>query len=139
MGKFKEVRPIFRKILPVIYQDRSKLTYSVSDGGFEGGRITALRLEQATCNHLFDDHPEWFGITEHEGHVLRAYIQGSADREYVRLLHKEFPDIMDEESSDHMDMVNNARILNGLKPFDINKINKKRGFLLRINNLLKNN
>ena len=133
MGKFKEVRPIFKKILPVIYQDKSKLTHSVSDGGFEGGRITALRLEQAACNHLFDDYPELFGITEREGHVLRAYIQGLAsDREYVRLLHKEFPDIMDEESPDYIDVVNKARIMGGRKPFDINKINKKRGFLLRI-------
>ena len=30
-------------------------------------------------NHLFDDHPEWFGITKQEGSEVRAYFQSSPD------------------------------------------------------------
>lgn len=31
--------------------------------------------ENATGNHLFDDHHEIFDITEHEGHVIRSIFQ----------------------------------------------------------------
>jgi len=76
--KFERVMPIWAKVIKAIYEDRSKFKgYAASDGGLNGGKITALRLEQAACNHLFDDHFELFNITEDESHMLRAYIEST--------------------------------------------------------------
>jgi hypothetical protein len=118
--KFEEVKPTLAKILESIYLDRSKLTHSVADGGYKGGKITALRLEQAVCNHLFDDYPELFGITEDEGHMLRDYINihGGKGREYIELLHKEFYKFMDEESAWYINDTNNERLKLGLPPLN---------------------
>lgn len=118
---FDDVKHTLGKILKVIYQDRTKLTDSTSDGGASAGRITAWRLEQAVCNHLFDDHPEQFGITEQESHVLRDYIQSKADtgREYIELLHKEFPEFMDKENERYVDDVNTERKMQGLMPLHL--------------------
>lgn len=94
---FEDVKEIFRKVIEKAYEDRSKIeSYNLGRKG-----INAEKLEQAICNHMCDDHPEWFGITEHEGHVLRNYIQESAyntGKEYFVLLHKEFPEFMEPEN-----------------------------------------
>src|SRR5271170_6983944 len=37
--------------------------------------LCAWRLESAAGNHAFDDYPEVFGITEQEGHEIRAFFQ----------------------------------------------------------------
>lgn len=39
------------------------------------GKCAAYSLEDAAGNHAFDDYPEAFGITEQEGHQIRAYFQ----------------------------------------------------------------
>ena len=84
---------------------------------------SALRLEQATGNHLFDDHPDWFGITKIEGHMLKEYIQGSAEdkaKEYVELFHREFPSFMNSENPSYIrDHVNPSRENVGLPPLEL--------------------
>lgn len=120
MTEFEEIRPLLEKVLREIYGDRSKLTYSTSDGGLNGGRITAWRLEQAADNHLFDDHPELFGITKHDGHTLRQYFEEyGEDREYVELLHLEFPQYMDDENRRYLNELNQARVKRGLFSFKL--------------------
>ena len=115
--EWEEIKPIWHKVLMVIYADRSKLTRSTSDGGVEGGKITAWRLEQAACNHLFSDHPERFGITQIEGHNLRNFIQESFAYSYVECFHRDFPEIMDTENPGYLsDYVNPERIRKGLNP-----------------------
>lgn len=39
-------------------------------------------FEDAAGNHVFDDHFELFGITENEGHQIRAYFQQSKGCRY---------------------------------------------------------
>lgn len=39
------------------------------------GKCFAYSLEDAAGNHAFDDYPELFNLTEHEGHQIRAYFQ----------------------------------------------------------------
>jgi len=38
-------------------------------------RSTAEIFEDAAGNHAFDDYPEVWDITEHEGHVIRGFFQ----------------------------------------------------------------
>lgn len=40
--------------------------------------LTPRQFDQAAANHCFDDNPEPFGITEHEGHAIRAALQQAA-------------------------------------------------------------
>lgn len=49
-------------------------------------------LEDAAGNHAFDDHPEVFGITENEGHDIRAFFQRYSCRR-------------DEELKQHIDRI----------------------------------
>lgn len=35
----------------------------------------AYALEDAAGNHAFDDYPEWFDITEDDGHKIRGFFQ----------------------------------------------------------------
>ena len=120
---WKDVRPIWEQLLETIYEDRTKLKRCTPDERGEG-RITALRLEQAICNHLFGDSSETFGITPHDAQRLRDYVQESLSTgnpyEYVELLHKEFPQFMDPEESGYLkDHVNPARIRAGLQPLNL--------------------
>ena len=39
--------------------------------------LTTLGLANAAGNHIFDDHPEWFYITEEEGHLIRSFFQSN--------------------------------------------------------------
>jgi hypothetical protein len=118
--EFEDVKPILRRILKVIHEDRNKLIDSTSDGGTRGERITAWRLEQAVGNHLFDNNPERFEITEQEAHILRDYIQQKGEgKEYIELLHKEFPKFMDEENPRYVIEVNEERVRKGLLPLNL--------------------
>lgn len=114
METFEDVKELFRKVITAIYQNRSKIAYF--NFGREG--LNAERLEQAIGNHMCDDYPEWFGITEHEGHVLRNYMNEAAyhrGKEYVELLHKEFSDFMEPEKPGYIrDHVNSIRASLGL-------------------------
>lgn len=50
--------------------------------GFSGQRKVTLRsVEDAACNHCFDDHPEAFGLDEQEGHTIRAMFIEASVRE----------------------------------------------------------
>ncbi|MBU4069417.1 MAG: hypothetical protein KJ646_00370 [Nanoarchaeota archaeon] len=120
--KWEDVKPLWEKVLNTIQEDRSKLNRAVSDGGAKGRKVTALRIEQATGNHLFDDCPELFGITKYEGHMLREYIHKAAHSgyEYVELFHREFPEIMDSECPRYLkDYVNPLRKSIGLPPLEL--------------------
>ena len=54
------------------------------------------KLWDAAGNHIFDDHPTFWGITEHEGHVLRAWFQtNEKDAEAIKYLEKLNDDSID--------------------------------------------
>ena len=42
--------------------------------------ITADRIDDAAGNHVFDDYPEFWGITEQQGHQIRAVFQTQSVR-----------------------------------------------------------
>lgn len=116
---FNEVKPILEKILKAISEDRSKLTNAFADGGTPGGKITALRLEQAIGNHLFDDSPELFGITKNDAQVLRDYTQSTAFqhghyKDYIEDMHEAFPQYMDQEDERYVSDINEERSKLGL-------------------------
>lgn len=37
--------------------------------------ITAKQIDNAAGNHVFDDNPEYWGITENQGHQIRSVFQ----------------------------------------------------------------
>jgi hypothetical protein len=38
-------------------------------------KFDVMAWHNAAGNHWFDDHPELFDISQHEGHCIRAYFQ----------------------------------------------------------------
>ena len=52
--------------------------------GWSPRPLTFSMLSNAAGNHLFDDHPEWYGITEHEGHMIRSYFQSYPSEEELK-------------------------------------------------------
>lgn len=116
METFQDVKKPLKKILKALSGDKSKFikVYYPSDK-----KITARNLEIAACNHLFDDHPELFGISEFEGHVIRAYFHFRGyhyGRDYIEDLHKAFPEYMEPEEQFYIDMTNKEREKEGLPP-----------------------
>jgi hypothetical protein len=72
---------IKKVILKVKTDPEAKQLYIDFSGDFFF-ELTTSRLENAAGNHAFDDHPEVFGITEHEGHCIRAYCQQNSGQEF---------------------------------------------------------
>ena len=78
---------------------------------------TAESLEILTANHLFDDFPKIFGITQKEGWDVRGYIQtdaGREDYEFVKELHEAFPDMLNDEREEYITEINEKRAKKGL-------------------------
>ena len=122
MTQFEEVGEILERILKSIYDDRSKLQRTGCD---DKGLITARRIERAAGSNLFNDNPEWFGITEHEGRVVRTYFQSNMAynwRDYIIELHQEFPPYMDPEDPKHIRDMNKEREKYGLPPIQLTKV-----------------
>lgn len=110
---FEKIKEPLEKVLRVLNKDRGKLQY-----GQPRESITAQSLDSAIGNHMCDDHPEWFGITELEGHKIREYFQTNGIyygwRDYIIFLHRNFPDLMDEEDPDYIKQTNYERKRQGL-------------------------
>lgn len=120
MKPFDDVKDIFRRVIESLNKDRSK----ISAFTFGHKELNVERLEQAICNHMCDDHPDWFGITQDESHILRQYIHEASDRghDYFIRLHEEFPEFIENENPKYIrDYVNPSRKKIGLEvlPLDI--------------------
>lgn len=57
--------------------------------------ITPEAIEDAAGNHTFDNYFEFWGITEDEGHRIRAYFQENSVR-YNPQVRKYIEDLIDE-------------------------------------------
>ncbi|MBE3085860.1 MAG: hypothetical protein IMZ64_06550 [Bacteroidetes bacterium] len=68
------MKPILEKVLLVINNDRMRLQ-GLKTAGIDDTRLTVENLGDLAGNHLFDDYPTLFGITELEGHTIRAFFQ----------------------------------------------------------------
>lgn len=74
MTHLKEIENILRKVLEAFNKDRT-LLIGFKESGINNQEITANNLCDLAGNHLFDDFPEKFGITNLEGHKIREYFQ----------------------------------------------------------------
>jgi hypothetical protein len=117
----KKVSDVLRKISYRIKEDSALLTDL--PGEYAGMRdemdaYTIKNFVNIACNHLFDDHPKVYGITELEGHILRSFFSGLIDDfKLVPDLLGEFPELFkrigDEE---YLQEVNERRAMRGLEP-----------------------
>ena len=98
----EEILPIMKKIFGVFYKNRELLTeYPKTNSGEKN--ITVQNLEDLAGNHLFDDHPELFGISKIEGHKIRAYFQERAwDGCSVTGMYENFADFLEGENEDYL-------------------------------------
>ena len=112
-----EVKSELTKVLEAVQKDRKLLNMVWKTTG-EDTRITAENLGDLAGNHLFDDFPELFGLSEIEGHTIRAYFQEGAinNYNYITELHKEFPLFFENEREEYLKFVNNVRRKRGLEP-----------------------
>lgn len=62
-------------------------------------RFTVFYLESLAQNHSFDNplSSKLFGITEHEGKLIRSYFNKYEEHQYVNDLYREFPDVFEGE------------------------------------------
>ena len=51
---------------------------TLSEEGVSAGKLAEI-FEQQSCNHLFDDRPGLYGITDLQGQQLRRSVQSSHD------------------------------------------------------------
>lgn len=78
-----EAKELLRKVLVALtksYKEKGKAWELYADLSFDRdnpkkGIITLQGIENAAGNHLFDDHPEEFGIEEIEGYGVRENCQ----------------------------------------------------------------
>jgi len=61
---------LIKKVIKKFKQDNNLRDECLGSAG-----LSTLGLANAAGNHCFDDYPELFDISEHEGHVIRAYFQ----------------------------------------------------------------
>jgi hypothetical protein len=88
-----EIEELIRKVALVSHNNSAVKPYWDVDTTYH--KYKAYALEDAAGNHAFDDYPEIWGITKHEGHCLRAFFQSGLGcrnntelRDYVEsLLH----------------------------------------------------
>ena len=123
MISLTEVKSDFEKVLQAIQMNRTLLSRQIKTTGFSDQRITVENLEDLAGNHLFDDEPTLFGITELGGHKIRAYFQEGYARNYdfVLELHNAFPNVFEEERQEYLNRINNHRINQKLEPIQIYK------------------
>lgn len=114
---FEEIKEPLGKVLLEISKDKEKILYGQSRKS-----ITAQSLDSAIGNHMCDDHPEWFGISELEGHKIREYFQYNGLRygwrDYIMFLHESFPELMDKENPEYLEITNEQRKDDGLSPIN---------------------
>ena len=125
MLEFAEIKKPLKKVLEAIHEDRSKFAKGLATMNPLKRRITAENLENSIGSHLLDDHPERFGITTDQGHMIRAYFQnhdygkGNQVKDYIEKLHQEFPDLMEPENPAYLDSVNRLRKKRGEPLLDL--------------------
>ena len=121
MTYLPEIEQQMKKILQTLQNNRSLLKYPKTTG-FEDTTINVENLEDAAGNHLFDDHPKAFGISEIDGHKVRAYFQeGSTNYDFVADLHEKFKNMLESERSEYLNRVNKIRAKEGLGSISLNK------------------
>lgn len=118
MTYLPEIKNEMEKVLHALHKNRKLLIYPKTTG-FSDTTINAENLEDVAGNHLFDDHPQFFGITEMSGHKIRAYFQeGCVTYDFVKALHQEFPKLLETERKKYLDKINKRRESKDLEPIE---------------------
>jgi hypothetical protein len=104
MVYFEEVKAILGKILLVVKMDRTGLI-GFKSAGIKNTQITVENLADLAGNHLFDDYPALFGISEHEGHVVRSFFQRRdvCTKAFVDKIRLEFEEFFDPERAEFLE------------------------------------
>ena len=90
-----KTKEAFDIVIAVLKKDRTLFDkYPHADRG----SITVSGMCDVACNHLFDDHPELFGITKMQGHIIRAYFHNVERNVYINELHELAPDFFQAET-----------------------------------------
>lgn len=89
----KEEKIAFEKILKKMQEIRKLQNLE------DNTKFTVLNLEMLAQNHSFDNPiaSELFGITEHEGKLIRSYFNKYEQYQYVNDLYREFPGVFEGE------------------------------------------
>ena len=79
---------------------RKIIFHSVNNKDVPPFKITIEGLSAAAGNHLFDDKPELFELTQVEGHKIREYFQQGTEKQF----HEELDSILEtkEEREEHI-------------------------------------
>jgi hypothetical protein len=116
MEGFQEIKKPLEKIIIAI-NSNEELQRRVCNERLKKPNVEDL--ERASCNHLFTDYPNLFGIKEIEGAKIRDYIQteGARTYEHVILIRENFHKMLSNENPNWINQyVNPSRIKCGLKP-----------------------
>ena len=101
LGKEEQLKNAFKNVLKKMVYDKKNGKISENDsygyGRFYGGKISVLSIRCQADDHLFDDHPEWFGISKNDGHLIREYFHNVSLEISIKDLYSEFYDFLDGE------------------------------------------
>jgi len=118
-----QIRQTLDKIIRVFKEAKTHLVlgpgYPKSNAN--STRINAENISDLSFNHLFDDCPETFEISEHDAWSLRAYFTEGVISQtfaYVQEMHDAYP-FLDDEEPYFIERVNRKRNEIGLKPLTI--------------------
>lgn len=93
-----EIKEAFEKVIGKFHKNKDLYNYYPRTYSHDREKFTVLGLSDLACNHLFDDHPELFGINKEQGHAIRAYFHNLKQHEYIIELYKEFPKVFAGEA-----------------------------------------
>ena len=113
MITFGDIKEPLEKIINSILTRKEKGESHPKDGCIS--KMNAENIERASCNHLFDDYPELYGITKPEAHRIREYFN-TGNYQHILDLHNNFPEIIEKEDNEWLKNINNYRKTKGIEP-----------------------
>ncbi len=90
----KKLKKIFKKVLDAIQKDE-EIYNSIFHR--DRDRITVIGLCDLIYNHLPEDFPDLFGISESEGRNIRIYFYEIKPEDFICELYREFPGVFKGE------------------------------------------
>ena len=126
----KEIKELLEKVIPVLKENREIYNSDHRIKFRDGNKFTVLSLMELASNHLFDNNPDLFGITENEGWKIRSYFENPDNGrngyniEYQRAvedmivdLYRTFPNVFEGESRGYLQTQNDLSRLEGVPLF----------------------
>ena len=113
---------VFERILYSLKENRGLLVYYPKTN-IHDKTINVENLYDLASSHLFDDHPELFGINEWEGKLVRSYFMNNAiTYNFVEELYSVFSELLEGERKSFIKKVNKLRESQNLKPVDVKMV-----------------